>query len=93
MAIINIRKYVLEIVFCTNNVKKQVIKCANYHECLLTNLSDQPGSSKASDISVSAETVIHEAFAVVEELGWGFSALLAWRKGKGQISLKGWTCL
>ena len=26
--------------------------------------------------------LIHEAFFVVVELEWGFSALLAWRKGK-----------
>ena len=31
---------------------------------------------------VSAENVIYEAFVVMVELRWGFSALLAWRKGK-----------
>ena len=31
---------------------------------------------------VSAENVIYEAFVVMGEQMWGFSALLAWRKGK-----------
>ena len=39
-----------------------------------------PGHSRGSYSSVSAETVIYEALVVMGSLGLGFSVLLAWRK-------------
>ena len=41
---------------------------------------------RAGFLTVSPENVIYEAFVVMGELSWGFSALLAWRKGKVKTS-------
>ena len=38
--------------------------------------------SRVSDSPVSAENVIYEAFVVMGELGWAYSAFHAWKKGK-----------
>ena len=38
------------------------------------------GPSRVSDISVSAENIIYEAFVVIGVLRWSFSSMLAWRK-------------
>ena len=40
------------------------------------------GPSRVSDSSVPAETVVYETIVVMGELGWDFSVLPAWRKGK-----------
>ena len=48
-----------------------------------------PGPSRVSYSSVSAETVIYEAFVVIGSLGLGFSVLLAWRKRRVQRSFGG----
>ena len=45
-----------------------------------------PGPSRVSYYSVSAETVIYEAFVVIGSLGLGFSVLLSWRKRRVQRS-------
>ena len=44
---------------------------------------------RVCDRSVSAESVIYEAFVLMEETVWCFSALLSWRKGNVCGSLEG----
>ena len=48
-----------------------------------------PGPSRVSYSSVSAETVIYEAFVVIGLVGLEFSALLAWRKMRVERSFGG----
>ena len=61
----------------------------NYKGSRPTCLYARLESSRISDSSVSAETVIYEAFVLMGEIGWWFSALLSWRKGKVKRSLEG----
>ena len=54
-----------------------------------------PGPSRVSYCSVSAETVIYEAFVVIGSLGLGFSVLLAGGKGESReaLEVEEMTCL
>ena len=48
-----------------------------------------PVPSRVTYSSVSAETVIYEAFVVIGSVGLGFSALHAWRKMRVERSFGG----
>ena len=55
-------------------------------DVFFTRLERLAWSQQGLGSSVSAENVIKEAFVELGALRWGFTALLAWRKGKVDTS-------